>query len=474
MCTDRALQRLFIAPVLAALLAGCATPSSRENVAAVAANVARQTPAPFKWRRTAADDAKVLEEIKPLLDRGITGPEAIAVAFLASPSLQLQLERVEISRADLVAAATLPNPVLIMGSRTPGGNLSAFYANRTVNIGVLQNVMALLSGPARRQIARGDLLRARLDVADQIVALAAEVNQAYLDHVAALQIMAVRERSAAAAVSALDKVVVNVANRKGNTPSDLVLERNAVFNIQSSLDKAKLEVATTRARLAQAMGIAGLRDDWQVVGGLAPLPKSDPAPDELENNALQQRLDLRAAREAIAVRLEFLRTQRAFRWLGGLELGMFREGNSSAIHFSGPNAVVELPLFDQRQSQLLQSDAQLRVALRTTESLVLTARTQLRTHLAEVAATRSLVERYRNEVLPQQQWLMSHGFVTGDPGELGRLHLRVSNLAAEDQSLGHLRDYWRARSALARAAGDWQGMVGWPAQLDLAPQSGAN
>jgi len=474
MAGESVLRLALLSTLTVCVLAGCATPSSRENVAAVAAQVAAQTPAAFNWRRTAADDARVQADVAPLVDAGITGPEAIAIAFLASPDLQLQLERVEVSRAELVAAATVPNPALIVGSRAPGGNLAEFYAERTVNVGVLQNVLALLSSPSRQRIARSELQRARLDVADQIIGLAATVHQAYLEYVAARQILAVRERTAAAATAALDTVIVNVANHKLNTPADLVLERNAVFGIQSALDRAKLDVATTRARLAQAMGLAGLRDDWQVLEQLPPLPSADPTDDELEAQALRQRLDLRAAREAVATRLEALRTQRRFRWLGGLELGVFREGNSSAIRFTGPNAVVELPLFDQRQSQLLLADAQLRVALRATESLVLVARTQLRTHQAELTATRRLVERYRDEVLPRQQWLMTYGFVSSDPGDLGRLHLRISNLAAEEQSLGYLRDYWRARAALARATGDWQGLVGWPVQLDYKPQIGAD
>jgi hypothetical protein len=80
----------------------------------------------------------------------------------------------------------------------------------------------------------------------------------------------------------------------------------------------------------------------------------------------------------------------------------------------------------------------------------------------------------RDEVLPRQQWLLTYGFVTSDPGDLGRLHLRISNLAAEEQGLGYLRDYWRARAALARAAGDWQGLAVWPAKLDSSHQNSAN
>jgi cobalt-zinc-cadmium efflux system outer membrane protein len=446
------------------LLAGCAVPSSKDNLSGAAELVARQSAAPFSWRRTTAVDPAVLRDIGPLLTGGVSAPESIAIAFIASPDLQLQLERLEISRAELVAASTFPNPVAVMGLRAPGGNLSAFYPERNVTVGVLQNVLALLNLPARRRIAQRDLARVRLEVADRIVGLAAEVNQAYLEYVAAQRVLVLRERAAAAALAAADTIVVEVANGKGYTALDLALERNTVFSADSSLLRSRLEAASARAKLAQLMGIAGLRDDWQTTDDLPALPASDPDLTTLEARALEQRFDIRAVRETFLARLDSLKTQRQFRWLGSLELGLFREGSSGGISFTGPNAVVELPLFDQRQAQLLAADSEVRTALRSAESLALTARTELRTHAAELTATRALVEKYRDAVLPNQRHILSQLGTASEPGSVDRLHLRLSSLGAEEEAVGYLRDYWRARAALARAAGDWQGLTGWPVQ----------
>jgi cobalt-zinc-cadmium efflux system outer membrane protein len=441
-------------------LSGCAIPSSHDTVAATQDLVARQSSVGFEWRRTAVADAQALSSIDPLLAQGISAQQSIAVAFLASPELQLALERLEISRSELVAASTPPNPVLVAGVRESGGSLAAFYPGRTFSVGVLQNVLALLNMPARHRVASQELERTRLDTADRIIGLAAEVNQAYVEYIAAQHILALRERSAAASRAALDTLVVDVANGKGATALDLALERNAVYGAEGSLVRARLDVSTLRAKLGQLMGIAGLRDDWQTSGELQPLPQSDPDLKQLETQALERRLDIRAAREAVLARLKTLATQRRFRWLGGLELGVFRESTSGGTSFTGPNVVLELPVFDQRQSQLLAADAELRTAQRHVEVLVQTMRNELRTHAAELAATRALSEQYRDLVLPNQHQIQAQLGTDGEPGSIERQHLRLASLASEEDGVGLLRDYWRARGALARAAGDWEGLGG--------------
>lgn len=451
-----------LAAVCAALaLGGCSVPGQRQTADdAVRQSVREVGGLHAKWRRSSADDARLRAEIAPLLADGVSVQDSVAIALLANPDLQIAFERLEISRSDLVAASTASNPALIIGTREPGGHLAPFYPQQTVSIGLLQNVLSLISLPAKRRVAKADLVRAQLDLADRIVALAAQVNVAYLEYVSARRVLDLRERSTAAATTAVDIITVNVANGRGNAPGDLVVERNALFSNQSQLRRAQLDVVTTRERLGQLMGLAGVVDDWQATDDLLPLPDSDPDLQGLEERALRQRLDLRAAREAVAVRIETLRTQRRYAWLGALELGLFREGQSSQIRFTGPNAVVELPLFDRRQAQLLSSDAQLRTALRQTESLALQARTDLRTHAEQMQATRTLYSNYRDQLLPRQQWLLSQ-MRSADPADLGRLRLRLSSLAAEEEAIGYLRDYWRARSALARAAGDWSGLLGW-------------
>jgi cobalt-zinc-cadmium efflux system outer membrane protein len=436
------------------VVAGCVAPSARENVEAAAQLVATQTPAVFEWHRSPAADAAARTRIEAMLADGLTINESVAVAFLASPELQLALEQLEISRADFVAAVTPPNPVAIVGVRDPGGNLAAFYPDRNISFGILQNVIALLNIPDRKAIAAHELERVRLEVAGRITNHAAQVAQAWLEYNAALQIQELRSRSVAAARAALDTYIVAAANG-GISALDVAVERNTAFATESSSTRAQLDSATARERLGQMLALTGWRDDWHIAASLPALPASDADAVAIERAALERRFDIRAATKAVDGRLRALATQRRFRWLNQLELGVFRDQAIGGTSFTGPNMVVELPLFDQRQAQLLSADSELRSALRTLEATRLAARAEIRTHAAEIRTTRTLLEQYEREILPNQQKIVVALGTVADPGEPERLRLRLSTLAAEEERVGLLRDYWRARSALALAAGDW-------------------
>jgi hypothetical protein len=164
------------------LVAGCSVPTSKENVAATAQLVAPQSAAPLLWRRDQEADKQARASVEAMLVDGLTVEEAAAVAFLASPELQLALEQLEISRAQLVAASTLPNPIGVVGSRSPGGNWASFYPGHTLTLGVMQNVIGLLNVPARRAVAIRDLDRARFQAAEDCTRLAARVVQAWLEY----------------------------------------------------------------------------------------------------------------------------------------------------------------------------------------------------------------------------------------------------------------------------------------------------
>ena len=119
-------------------------------------------------------------------------------------------------------------------------------------------------------------------------------------------------------------------------------------------------------------------------------------------------------------------------------------------------------MFDQRQAQLLEADAEYRSARRTLEQLTQNALAELRTHAAEVAATRALIETYRGSVLANQQKLAERIGGGSLTAAVESLRLRQGMLATEEQLLGLQRDYWRARAAQARAAGDWAGQTAGP------------
>ncbi len=447
---------LFLGLGLLVAVGGCSIPSRRENVDAAQKLIAGQVAAPLEWRRDSKSDAEARARVEAMLADGISLQEAIRVSFLASPDLQLALEKLEISRADFVAAATAPNPIAVVGSRQPNGDLAAFYPDRTISIGVLQNVIALLTIPGRRGIARHDLERARYQAASDAVQLAAGVAQAWIDYSAALQLQVLGERAASIYRLSYDNLLAKGDEIAADTLEE---ERRGLLVRQGDAIRAKLDAIRAREHLGEKLGITGWRDDWGIQESLPALPAADPDPVAEERAAMARRLDLLAANEAVQARLRVLSHQRHFRWLNQLDLGMFRDQVVGGTSFTGPNAVIELPLFDQRQSQLLNADSELRSELRRTEAARLAARGEIRIAAAEVAAARQLVEQIEREIQPvqQQQQAAPAG---SDPDDTDRLVLRLDIVSTDESRTRTLRDYWRARSALALAAGNWSGLSG--------------
>lgn len=436
----RSVTRCLLAGGLALSAAACSVPTPRENVEATAQLVRSQVRGNLEWRRDPEADNQARTRVAALLEDGVTLDEAVAISVLASPTLQIALEQLAISRAELVAAVTPPNPVAIMGSRKPGGDLAAFYPERSVSIGVLQNVIALLNSPDRRAVARHDLQRSRYETAQKTVEHAAQVVQSWLEHSAALQIHALNEQSLQAARAAFDAAAGLPAD-----DADAQVQKAAAQGERSrAMDesiRSALTVETTRARLGELMGVSGWRDDWQLAGKLPPVPEADPDSSVMESAALQQRFDLQADAKVVDSRLRSLATQRRFRWLNQLEVGVFRDKALGGSAFTGPNAVVEIPLFDQRRAVLMQADAELRAAMRRLEEARLAVRTEIRVHLAELKAIRQQLQQFEDEILAPSR-------------EAG---VRPADEAAY---LAILREYWRTRSALALAAGNWSGISG--------------
>lgn len=451
------------AAVALLLLGGCAVPSARENFEATAKLVGRQAPQGLSWRLDGAADAQAQQAVTTLLGEGVSAGEAVAIAFLASPEVQLEWEKLEISRAELVSAATPPNPVAIVGVRQAGGRLASFYPEDHISVGVLQNVLGLLNGPERRRIARFELERTRNEVASRLIGIAAQVQQAYIESVAAHQVAELRGESL--------RLVREAAEGAGlRSPIDQALVRNSVFGAQQAAIRAQLEARTRRARLAQLMGIIDRSEDWRIAARLPGLPAGDPPVAELERLAPERRLDLLAARHALEARLATLRTQRRWRWLGGVEIGAFVERATDGTSFIGPNAVLELPLLDQRQAKLLINDSEVRTALRNVQLLSQAARADIQVHAAELAAIRDLAMRYRTEVLPNHASIRSRIGAEPAATPLDRARMAQAELGAREEEVGLLRDYWRARSALAASAGDWSALTAWPVADPALPR----
>lgn len=438
--------------LLAALLsvAGCAQLPEDDLARGVRDLAAGQGAPAVDWRRSAEADRAAAERRKQLLADGLGPDEAAQVALLSDPDLQARFEELGIARGAYLAAASAPNPFISWQRRAVEGGGSI------VEWGLTANLIDLLTLPARRRAAAGELEGARLAAADAVLHTAIGARERHLRLLAAQRIVALRRDHAD-----LGRLAFELAGRfrdAGNiTAIEFEEQRTHHLEARRALEAAELAALEERLGLLRALGVVGIDDGLQVKGALPALPAADPDTAALEASALGRRLDLRAARAEAEARLQRLSLARSTRLLSGLEVGYGREKASGEPRAQGPSLGLELPLFTQQQAALAEGDAAARLAMRRAEGLALDARVQVRSAEAAMREARRRAATWQDEVLPARQAIVDgqkREFFYMLRGPFDPMRAKQASLEAEIEAVEALRDYWLARAALALATGD--------------------
>ena len=177
---------------------------------------------------------------------------------------------------------------------------------------------------------------------------------------------------------------------------------------------------------------------------------------QLRELADRDRLDLAAARQAVAVKADVLGVTRRFRYLGALELGPQWQWDDAGMRKVGPVLSAELPIFNQGAGRVARAEADL--ALREAElaALEIEIVTELDRTTAAVANAEAQFEQYRDGLIPARREIVARrqedtNFMLAGPFEL--LNAKQEEYQAYRGSLEALTGYWLARVELARAAG---------------------
>lgn len=429
-------------PIIFLALAGCATlPPETPSQAAGAVT----------WRRDATADAAAQRQSDEWLAKPLDADRAAQIALLANPDVQGQFERLGVARGAYLAAAAAPNPVIDWQRRAlkDGGGAR-------VEWGLTQNILGLLTLPARRSSATAELEGARLDAAREVEHLALEARAAFWTSQAAERVVELRKQHAD-----LGRLAFEVAGRyrdAGNIKAlEFEEERTRHLEARKAFDEATLAALDARLNLARVLGVLGRDLPLRVSGRLPVLPSSDPTVPDLEKVALDRRLDLRAQRRRAESALERLGIARGTRLVPALEVGVAREREPGGERLSGPSAALELPLFEARTAEIVAGDAEARLALRELESRMLDVRREVRLGQATLAHARRQVEVWQGEVVPARQKIVdgnAREFFYMLRGPFDPMHARQAELEAEIEAVNALRDYWLARVQLARASGE--------------------
>jgi len=428
--------------------------------------VRERTGKQIEWRKDPAADDQVPRHIHALVHRPLTAESAVQVALLSNPGLQATFEDIGIANADLIEAGLLKNPTFAISARFPDRPPSA----TNIEMSIAEDFFDVLLIPLRKKVAATELARTKLRVGDEILKLAAEVKTAFYEMQAQQQLL---ERLLA--INKTEGAALELSIRQheaGNIP-DLDLANQQASYSQMKLDANQVATAmsSSRERLNRLMGLWGDNTDWKIVEELRAVPTRDFPQRGLESIAMNQRLDLAAAKTEVLALVQSLGLTKTYRYVGAIEFGVDSERDPDRQRVTGPTLKLDVPIFNRGQGRIAKLEAQLRQAERRVEADAIAIRADVREARDRLIAKRDLAIYYRDNLVPERHRILEltlagYNSMLKSPFDL--LLAKQNELSAERGFIDAWRDYWIAHADLERAVG---GRLGAGAARDRTASS---
>src|SRR5437867_7189332 len=304
------LRKVFFIPAILGA-AGCAHVDPNPAFRELANTVHLRTGKRVQWNRGSAEDAQAQSAVASLLSRPLTADSAVQIALLNNHNLQATYEDLGIAQAELVEAGLLKNPVFYFERRLPG---------QAAEIDLVQEFVDILLLPLRKRIAAAQFEAAKLRVGHEILTTAAEVRAAFYEHQGDQQLVDLRKTVADATERSAETALK--MHEAGNL-RDLDLASEQATHAQAKIDlaKAQANAVQSREKLNKLIGAFGAQTNWTVAPRLSDLPGSEVSTAQLESRAIEQRLDLAAARQQFIAEARARGIARAEAILQGAEIG---------------------------------------------------------------------------------------------------------------------------------------------------------
>ncbi len=437
--------------ILAMTLPAGSAREKEEAFQGVQQSVRERTGKAVRWEEDQAAREQARQDVRLLLRKPLTVDTAVQVALLNNRSLQATFEEIGLSAANVLEAATIPNPKIDLAVRIPDKPPSGTY----VDYGAAIDFLSIIMIPLKKRVAKVQLEAAALRVADETLALVSQVKSAFYSLQASQQLLKRFKLIVDTNAASLD--LAQRQHEAGNI-TDLALAQQQATYSRSRFDVAttEAEIRRNREKLNRLLGLWGTDTDWQISGELPEVPSSDPAIRGLERLAISQRLDLQAGYLQLTSHVKNLGLTKSFRLLGALDFGVNSERETDSQTRTGPTFAIELPIFNQGQARIARGEAALRQAQDNFEALAIDVRSQIRELRDELASKREIARFYRDELLPGQRRILNESLINYNAMEIGNFELfttRAEEARTEREYIDAARDYWITRAELERAVG---------------------
>jgi outer membrane protein TolC len=383
----------------AASLSACRTFSPDGGMDTVAAVAGTGLSKDVVQIRSAEDAAAVEARVTRLLHRPLSADASVQIALLNNLGLQAAYNRLGIAEALAVKA-----------SRPPALSFAISEVSTPVEFDierkVIGSMLSLLTMPARTRIAADQFAQAELRAAEETLRVAAETRRAYVRAVAAREIAAARGEAKANAEASAE-----LAGHLKQTGAVNKLDqaRREVFATEAAaeLAGARQQAVAAREKLTRLMGLWRSDLDAYLPSALPALPGSRRSVRDIEQDALNARVDVQMARlemEAMARSYGLTRKTHFLNVLdaAGISKTQKNKGEQRA-NGGGYELVLEVPLFDFGKVNVREAEQRYLEAANRLGQLGVNAASEAREAYGAYRATYAIARKYEGEVLPLHQ-----------------------------------------------------------------------
>ncbi|MEO6994475.1 MAG: TolC family protein [Lacunisphaera sp.] len=444
-------QAKILAVLGVLVLAGCAT-NPKAALPQVQEAVGSRSGLTATWPQSESEKKEADRAVTALVADELTPESAVRIAVLNNRALRATFEDLGVSQADLIAASRLSNPSVSASVRWPDRRPRGPNAEFSVAADVLDGLLL----PMRKKFARERLAQAERRVAHEVLALAAEVKIAAYEVEARQQFLA-----RLAEIVDVNDAAADLAQRQYDAGN---INRLELLNQTAAAQQAKLELMRTgaelradRERLNRLLGLGSAQIEWKIASTLPALPEHEPSFDGFEDRAINQRLDLAAAKSEVTLAESAFNLKTTTRLLPiSVNAGADTEREVDGTRVTGPRVELALPIFDQGQASLARLGAELRRAMDNYEGLSGEIRSEVREARDMLIAARATAEYYEQTLLPQRKLLLRETLLHYNAMQKSTYELLAAKerqLMTEREGMEALRDYWIARTQLEKALG---------------------
>jgi len=435
------------ATAMAALLfSGCATFSNDGGfspVAQLTRDRVGQTP---RYQRSPADTDLALARSAELLQQPLSVDAAVELALLNNRGLQASFAELGIAEADRVRAGRWRNPSFTFGRLRGAGATE-------IDRAVVFDVLALLTLPLAAQAEQGRLEATQLQAAQDAVGVVAEARRAYFNAVAAQQLSGYAQQVKDAADTSNELALRML--RAGNFSKLTQMREQAFYaDATAQLARATHQALAEREALVRVLGLHGAQRDFKLPERLPDLPVALLAPQDVEQTAVDQRLDVMAAKRATQALADALGLTQRTRFINVLHAGYQNKSATGERLAQGYEIELELPLFDFGTARVARAEASYLQALHHTADVGLNAQSEVREAYSAYRTGFELARHYRDEVVPLSKRISDENLLRYN-GMLSSVFELLADARSQINSvtgaIEALRDFWVADTRLQTA-----------------------